>query len=475
MTPRAKSIRRRSRKRGVALILVLGALTILTVMLAEFQDGTSAELGSALSHRDGVRAEYAAKSGVNLTRLLIAAEPTIRKGLAPLFLLMRQGPPQIPVWEYADQVLGAFNDDTGRESFASLSGVNIEEGKNLGITGAGFQVKVVDEDAKINVNMAARGDAFSQNRLAQQLIGLLVNPQYDKLFENRDADGQFSDRQAICAALVDWSDPDQDAYVCDPHSTSAQQAGAEDSFYQLLKKPYPRKNAAFDSLEELRLVRGIGDDFWTSFVDPDPDDPTKRVMTVWGQGKPNVNSANAQTIWALICGYVVNPQSTPLCSDPVEAAKFISVVTMVRGFTAGLPIFGSPKAFVNTITGKGKAGSMFGILAETMGIQPVQFHSDNEMMKGISTESKVFSLYSTGFVKAGKRETRVRVHAVVDFREAPPPGVPAQAADAVQDALRGLIGSQPGGQNLPDGATDSAIAAIFAPNPGGNILYYRVD
>jgi len=48
--------RRSSRRRGVALILVLGALTILTVMLTEFQDETSAELGSALSERDALKA-----------------------------------------------------------------------------------------------------------------------------------------------------------------------------------------------------------------------------------------------------------------------------------------------------------------------------------------------------------------------------------------------------------------------------------
>src|SRR6478752_5364607 len=75
---RLRERRRRRAQRGVALIMVLGTLTILTVMLTEFQDETSAEVGSAMSARDGVRAEYAAKSAVNLTRLLLASEPTIR-------------------------------------------------------------------------------------------------------------------------------------------------------------------------------------------------------------------------------------------------------------------------------------------------------------------------------------------------------------------------------------------------------------
>src|SRR5688572_9125028 len=105
---RARRRAGRRRRRGMALIMVLAALTVLTVMLTEIQDESSAELGSALSARDALVAEYAAKSAVNLSRLLIAAEPTIRQPLA--FLL---GNTQIPVWAFADSVLGAFNDTTG--------------------------------------------------------------------------------------------------------------------------------------------------------------------------------------------------------------------------------------------------------------------------------------------------------------------------------------------------------------------------
>jgi general secretion pathway protein K len=472
---------KRDQQRGVAIVLVLSALTILAVMLAEFQDETSAELGSSLSQRDALKAEYAARSAVNLSRLLIATEPTIRKALAPLFLLMKQSPPQIPVWAFADQVLGAFNDSSGAQAFLDLAGVDVTQGKNLGMEGAGFEVTVVDEDSKVNINTPARGDAFSQARLATQLIGLMAGPQYDPLFDNRDADNQFSDRQTICGAIVDWVDPDQDAYVCDPHSGSAQSAGAEDSFYQQLKKPYYRKNAAFDSLQELHLVRGIGDDFWSTFVDPDPSHPDKRVLTVWGQGKVNVNTANPQTVLAVVCGSAV--PGTPLCTDPTEAAKFLSVFDMVKAFTQGAPLFGSPKAFLSALKGQG----MFGVALAAMGMKPIQLLSDSEMLKAITTESQVFSIYATGYVKVGKRETRVRVHAVVDFRGAPPPGAPMGLPGQPTGADGGApvnqvnqpnpLGAAANGlpPNLPPDATADAIAAAFQPSPGGNIIYYRIE
>lgn len=468
--------RRRRGRRGVALIMVLGALTILTVMLTELQEESAAELGSAVAARDGLKAEYAARSAVNLSRLLIAAEPTIRKSLA-IFFLGRGAPPQIPVWEYADRVLGAFNDEGGTAAFVSLASVDLKEGKNLGLHGAGFDVRIVDEDSKINLNTPARNSEVGKARLAAQLIGLLAGSQYDPLFDNRDADGQFSDRQAICAAIVDWTDGDQQAYPCDPHSGTAQQTGAEDSYYQLLKDGYSRKNAAMDSLEELRLVRGVGDDFWATFIEPDGD-PTKRNVTVWGQGQINVNTANAQTILALICGYAVKDPPQPICVDPVQAAKFLGALTMVRSFTAGVPLFVTPRGFTNALKGKG----MFGTVLQVLEIPfPIKVLSEKQVQDAVATESKVFSIYATGRSGTGKNQTVTRVHAVVDFRDAPPPGINPLVLLEVAAALSPPATPAPAqeaaapGPGVPGAQTGDSIAAAFQKSPAGNVVYFRID
>src|SRR5688572_27550954 len=147
--------RRRAQRRGAAFIMVLGALTIMTVMLTELQDESSAELAGALQARDAVIAEYAARSGTNLSRLLLAAEPTIRKSLGMLSMLYGGSLPQIPVWDFSDRVLGVFNDAQGSEDFVSFSGLDLSEGKNLGLPGAAFELKIVDEDSKINANVRA--------------------------------------------------------------------------------------------------------------------------------------------------------------------------------------------------------------------------------------------------------------------------------------------------------------------------------
>lgn len=480
LSARARRLRARRQRRGVALILVLSSLTLLTVMLSEIQDENAAEFASALNARDAVVAEYAAKSAINLSRLLIAAEPSIRKTLAPMFMMMGSAPPQIPVWEFTDRVMGAFNDAEGAAAFASLGSFDLSQGKNLGLTGASFQIKVVDEDSKINLNEPARGGAFGQSRLASQLIGLMGGAQNNPLFEGRDADGQFSDRQAICSAVIDWADPDSETYTCDPNNVNAQSAGAEDSFYERLKRPFSRKNSGFDSLDELHKLRGFSDDFWATFIEPDPDKPEKRTVTVWGQGTINVNTANPQTLLAFICSTA--PAAT-MCADPLEAQKFLMMVTMMRGAMAGVPLFSSPQAFLNAL---GSNKGPLGMVLKSIGMQPVPFLSMDQAGKMISVESKLFSIYATGVVKAGKRETRVRVHAVVDFRNAPPPGAATTIAQMAQATAK--LGGANGptgpvsGQALPTAGNpgnpndpNAALAALLKPTPGGTIVHYKVQ
>ena len=450
--------------------MVLGALTIMTVMLTELQDESSAELAGALQARDAVIAEYAAKSGTNLARLLLAAEPTIRKSLGMLSMLYGGTLPQIPVWDFSDRVLGAFNDAQGSEDFASFSGLDLSEGKNLGLPGAAFELKVVDEDSKINANV--RASEFSKVRLVAQLSSLLYGQQYDPLFERKDGDGNYSDRQAICSALIDWSDPDQETQLCDPNSQTAQQMPAEDSYYELLDVPYTRKNAPFDSLEELRRVRGFTDDFWATFVDPDPDKPEKRTMTVWGSAEGvNVNTAAPQTLLALVCSNALN-NPPRLCTDPLEAQKFLTLVTLARGFTMGAPPFSSPKVFLSVLKGTGK--SPVAMLAKAAGLEPVVFDSDENAVKAMTTESKVFSIYAVGVVRAGKRESRVRTQTVVDFRGAPAPGQGTEDRDPALDSQSGTQTSDDT-QGDTSGDAGSPLKRAVDASPAGNVVYFRVD
>jgi general secretion pathway protein K len=496
-------IKKRNKERGVALVMVLGAIAVLIVMLAEFQEDTSAELSSALAARDAVQAEYFARSAVNLSRLLIAAEPTIRQAIAPMFMLMgrKGGPPQIPVWEFSDRLLGAFNDEQGAQDFAGMSGLDLSLGKNLGIKGGRFEVVIVDEDSKINVNMGASND-IAHIRLAKQLISHFANPKYIGVFEQKDSQGNFHDRFQICSAIIDWADVDEQAFNCDLTQSTSAGSAVEDAWYQLLPKPYRRKNAPYDSLEELHMVRGVGDDFWAAFIDSDidPNNPKLRNMTVWGQGAININTANALTLLALVCSGV-GPQE-PLCTDPNQMQLFVMGVKMAQAITMGAPLFGSPKDFVDMVQGQGPLGFIFsggaqggqgqgaqgsqaagglgglGGLGAGLGLQKVKLLSPSDFAKGLTIESKIFSIYSVGVVKGYKRETRTSIHAVVDFRSAPmigvQPGSPLSQGPGGQPPAPPNAGT--GGQTVQVGNTDpNAIAAALQPNTGGQVVYYSIE
>jgi general secretion pathway protein K len=462
---------RRRRQRGAALIMVLGSLVILSVMLSEFQDEMSTEFASAMSDRDALKAEYAAKSAVNLSRLLIASEPTVRSAAGFLLAALGGGKaPQIPVWEFSGQILGAFNDESGAESFKSL-GLDASQGEGLGLDGAGFELRIVDEDSKIGINNAGRS-SFGARDVSRQLMGLIGGPQYDPLFERSD-NGDYSNRFDICSAIIDWVDANQDVENCDSTSQAASM-GAEDAYYRNLTDPYQRKNAAFDSLEELRLVRGIGDDFWSTFIDPNPDEPRERPVSVWSSGKININTTSPRTLLSYVCAWAV--PDTPLCNDQTGELPqaFLTTMAMAQGMFAGIPIFRSPKQLREALEGKGDMASFL----ETAGVPKLTFLSASSFESGLSLESKVFSIYADGYVRQGKRETRVRVTAVVDFRKAP----------TVDDLVAKATGGGENGQAQNDqslaqkedaeaagGADAAGISGALVPSTAGRVVYYRVN
>lgn len=214
------------------------------------------------------------------------------------------------------------------------------------------------------------------------------------------------------------------------------------------------------------MARGVSDDFWATFVDPEPTDPRKRIMTVWGQGTVNVNSANALTLYGLVCA---GAPTAELCTDPLQMQLFVMGMTMAKGITMGAPIFGSPKDFISAMEGKGTLGPMLTLL----GLKPVKFQSESDFAKSLSTTSKVFSIYAVGAVKGFRRETRVKIHTVVDFRGIDPlvsGGAPAPSSSA-------RPGSTPpgGSQVTTPGATSSSIASALQPNVGGNVLYFEIE
>jgi general secretion pathway protein K len=140
-------------------------------------------------------------------------------------------------------------------------------------------------------------------------------------------------------------------------------------------------------------------------------------------------------------------------------------VLMAQGISMGAPLFGVPGDFIQTMKGQGNLGP----LLSALGMKPVTFQSEGDFAKSISTESKVFSMYAVGIVKGYKRETRVKIHAVVDFRQAP---TLANLASAAATPSASASASVPGQSGTPD---PNALMSALQPSVGGQILYYSIQ
>ena len=423
------------KRSGIALVMVITSIAILAVLVAEMLQNTTTDFHVARNERDRLKAEYLAKSGLNLTRLLIAAEPDIRRVVAPMYqMLIGRAPPQLNVWDFGDALLSPFANLKAAKSMATDTGIDFNLMEGVKDTGGLFEVITVPENSKINLNrpLFLQNDAAKKST-AMQLFALLGGYQspdspYDPMFSARDADGQYTTRLDVVSAMIDWWDWDEDRTVFDPGDNSIATGGSEDDVYTQFADAYAVKNAPFDSLEEMRLIRGVGDDFWSTFVEGDRDDPRTRKVTIYGSGAVNVNLAPADVLLVRLCSFVT---AQPLCQVPIQQIAFIQLFSTVR---AMLPIalFTSPDDFLNFISGQKGSGkdlytalsTMLGPTNPLMAWTPVVIPPDQRQKISASflTEASIYTIQSTGRVG----ETQAKMTMVVNFHKAwvPPPGVP---------------------------------------------------
>lgn len=427
---RTRRRRNSRREQGVALILVLGVIAVLTVFVTELMGNTSTAFQVAVGERDRLQAEYLARSGLNLTRLLIAKEPDIRRVIAPMYsIMLGHGPPQLNVWNFADALLMPFANPKGAEGAAAQTGIAFSEIQGIKDTGGTFDVISLPENSMMNLSKPLfwQGDE-ARVSLAMQLYALTGGYQnqspYDSLFNGMDPDGQLTGRLDVVSAVIDWWDEDEQRTTFDPGAAKVNSSGREDDIYSRLPEPYRVKNAPYDSLDELRLVRGFTDDFWATFVEPDPEDPRTRQVTVYGSGAVNPNESRAEVLWSRICSFV---STQPLCSDPMQRMAFVQLFSTARAI---LPIgmFEKPADFLNFIEGKGNQRDLYPMLIAMLGKDnpllmwtPVVIPQDKRgLMNGaFVTSARIFTIQASGRVN----KASVRVNTVVNFDEnwTPPP------------------------------------------------------
>ncbi len=150
-----------------------------------------------------------------------------------------------------------------------------------------INVTVEDEERKIDLNLLVmpNGIAPDEQRLAI----------FRRLLDILGIDG------AVADAVVDWLDADDSPRV----------GGAETAYYQGLPYPYSAKNDLFDTVDELRLVKGVTGEVFEKL---------RPFVTVFSSAKVNINTAPKEVIMALSAGSIAGAGEI----GPAEADQLIA-------------------------------------------------------------------------------------------------------------------------------------------------------
>jgi general secretion pathway protein K len=224
-------------QRGIALLIVLWVMTILTAIVMSFTLMTRAESYGTHAFRGRMEKQFLAEAGVE-------------RGIAEMiYLSVNAG--QTAVMKGKD----VWKTD-GTAYYGRMGSGN-------------YVVRIFDDSGKISLN----GLTDASGVMVKNLLVNLGSPP-------EEAD-------AIVDSILDWKDAD------DLHRLS----GAESDYYLSLRNPYKARNADFESLEELLLVKGVTPDI---FYGTDSRKGLIQFLTLHNKtNRININVAPQEVLAAL--------------------------------------------------------------------------------------------------------------------------------------------------------------------------------
>ncbi|MCY3985667.1 MAG: type II secretion system protein GspK [Candidatus Dadabacteria bacterium] len=255
-------------ERGIVLIIVVIMIAILSTIVIDFMYSTRVAYEISVNGSNELQARHIAKSGVRVIRSLL-------RDISPEDLPVLPG--------FMGQSLVSQN---GKDGWSlSISSFPVGEG-NIGL-------RVTDERSKVNLN--ALVDQKSSR------VDFQVRTQLDELFRFLGVDTEKS--TLFVASLVNWLDGAAAGGVNDQEAV-----GAGGDYYAGLENPYYIKNGPLDSIEEIRMIQGMDEEFFSKVRD---------YLTVYPEDKKiNFSTASKTVIMSTIkaAGVSVNERQ----NDPRE-------------------------------------------------------------------------------------------------------------------------------------------------------------
>jgi type II secretory pathway component PulK len=215
----------RDSEKGIVLVIVIIVIAILMILVTDLIYFTQIDSEISMNTRDEVKARYIAKSGVQ-----VAAGAFSARALEEL-----------------SGIMGSVGGSAGRDDgFWALSVPYFPVGQGS------VSIMIMDERSKINLNSLVGVDS---NIVDQQVLAELR-----ELFRLLGIDTGKSER--FLSSLVNWTDVPREGTVNDQDS-----AGANAEFYAGLQPAYRIKDGPLDTVQEIRMIDGMDDDFYNAIKD----------------------------------------------------------------------------------------------------------------------------------------------------------------------------------------------------------------
>jgi general secretion pathway protein K len=179
-------------------------------------------------------------------------------------------------------------------------------------------ITITGESGKLNLNLLKdNSGTLNQTRIGQllRLVDVL----------NRQPARQLHISYDLIPSIIDWTDSDDDI-TCLPFIKNAN-LGAESAYYAGLQTAYKCKNAPLDTIEELLMVKAVM---------PPVFERIRNYVTVYGDGKININCAPAPVIESLC--EKMDPALARMIIDrrKLEPFERITQLRDVPGMTDGI-------------------------------------------------------------------------------------------------------------------------------------------
>ncbi len=239
--------KKQKRKEGAALLVVLGVISILALIVGSFAFESKLDAMLVSYKRKRFYAEHAAKSGIEYARAILDAHSKAK---------------ELEIEDLPEDKDGFMQ--------AALY-------VQRGLTSTSPEIVLGNGSFSVTIDSAESG----------RNVNTLTRQQWHEIFEMANVPSTSWDAMIDC--LEDWKDSN------DEHGFYG--AESDDPFYQ--ERGYPVKNGPLDSVEELLLIKNWGEDILYGKPSDESSDaiyPIADILTVWGDGKVNLNSASTNDL-----------------------------------------------------------------------------------------------------------------------------------------------------------------------------------